>query len=235
MTAEGSKMYFTSNEQLNSEDTNTSTNLYMWNEAEPSKVTLLSKANGTTAVDSDSCDATWTENCDAVPVNVTSQANLYGGRGGNGRSDSFIASENGDIYFYSPAQLDGQKGIEGGRNLYVFRNGQVQFVTTLTAEAIRMDVSPDGSHMAFITTSQVTGYNNDGYQEMYSFSPETGKIICDSCIPDGEPPTSNVYGSQNGLFMTNDGRAFFSTENALVPQDTNKAKMSMSSSTAERS
>ncbi len=224
MTSDGSKIYFTSNEPLNSEDTNTSTNLYMWNEAEPSKLTLISKANGTTAVGSDSCDATWTEKCDAAPVNVTSQANFYGGRGGNGRSDSFIASENGDIYFYSPAQLDGKKGIEGGRNLYVFRNGQVQFVTTLTTEAIRMDVSPNGSHMAFITTSQVTGYNNGGYQEMYSFDPASGKITCDSCIPDGEPPTSNVYGSQNGLFMTNDGRTLFSTEDALVPQDTNKAE-----------
>ena len=35
-----------------------------------------------------------------------------------------------------------------------------------------------------------------------------------------QPPTTNVYASSNGLFMTNDGRTFFSTGDPLVPQDT---------------
>jgi hypothetical protein len=59
---------------------------------------------------------------------------------------------------------------------------------------------------------------------MYSYLPATGQIICDSCLPSGEPPTADVIGSQNGLFMTNDGRAFFSTEDSLVPADTNRAE-----------
>ncbi len=227
MTAEGSKLYFTSNEQLiEGEETDANTELYMWSQEGAEKghpLSLISKPNGGTD-NTNTCNAPWTSNCDTVPVDVTSQAASYAGLGGNGRSDSFIASESGDIYFYSPSQLDGQKGIEGGRNLYLYHNGQVQFVTTLTSEATRMDVSPDGGHMAFITASQITGFDNAGLTEMYSFTPETGRIVCDSCAPDGEPPTSNVYGAQNGLFMTNDGRAFFFTENALVPQDSNQAE-----------
>ena len=179
MTADGSKIYISSNEQLNSEDTNTSNNIYMWSEAEPGKVTLISKANGSGGVNTDNCDATWTENCNAVPVDVTSQAASYAGLGGNGRSDSFIASATGDIYFYSPAQLDGQKGIEGGQNLYVYREGEVQFVTTLATD-IRMDVSPDGDHMAFITTSQVTGYNNAGLPRC---TPSLRKRVGSSATP----------------------------------------------------
>jgi len=227
MTAEGSKLYFTSNEQLiEGEETDSNAELYMWSQEGAEKghpLTLISKPNGG-ADNTNSCNASWTSNCDAVPVNVTSQATSYAGLGGNGRSDSFIASESGDIYFYSPAQLDGTKGIEGGQNLYLYRNGQVQLVTTLTSEATRMDVSPDGGHMTFITASQITGYDNKGYTELYSFTPATGRVVCDSCAPNGESPTSNVYGSQNGLFMTDDGRAFFFTENALVPQDTNQAE-----------
>ncbi len=39
--------------------------------------------------------------------------------------------------------------------------------------------------------------------------------------PTAAPPTSDVAASQNGIFMTDDGRAFFSTADALVPRDAN--------------
>ena len=81
-------------------------------------------------------------------------------------------------------------------------------------------MSPNDTHMAFLTASKITSYENAGYLEMYSYEPASGKIVCVSCIPDGAPPTSNVEASDNGLFMTNDGRTFFSTADALVPQDT---------------
>ncbi len=34
-------------------------------------------------------------------------------------------------------------------------------------------------------------------------------------------PKFDVYGSQNGRYLTDDGRVAFSTREALVPQDTN--------------
>ena len=46
--------------------------------------------------------------------------------GGNGISDTAIAAENGDIYFYSPEQLDGTRGVPGQQNLYDYRDGSVQ-------------------------------------------------------------------------------------------------------------
>jgi hypothetical protein len=87
-----------------------------------------------------------------------------------------------------------------------------------------MQVSPDGSHMAFITASKVTSYDNAGFSAMYSYEPATGQITCNSCAATGESGTAEVYGSQDGLFMTDDGRTFFSTEEALVPQDTNESE-----------
>ena len=47
-------------------------------------------------------------------------------------------------------------------------------------------------------------------------TPGPQRLVCVSCMPDGAPPTVDVEGSQNGLFMTDDGRAFFSTRDALV-------------------
>jgi hypothetical protein len=42
-----------------------------------------------------------------------------------------------------------------------------------------------------------------------------------SCNPTGAPPTEGARASQNGFFMSDDGRTFWSTVDALVPQDTN--------------
>ncbi len=253
MTADGSKVYFTSSEQLLPEDENSSLDLYMWSAARAEQgeqpLTLISKPDGAPD-NNDGCHPVegWTVKCGVKPISFTVVSQSLGGRGGNGTSDSYIASRSGDIYFYSPQQLDGNKGLPNQPNLYLYREnesrqGEVEFVATLSPRpaciksvsplgheetltncangpVARMDVSPDGAHMAFITNSRPTSYDNRGHMEMYSFTPATGELLCDSCIPSGAPPTSEVYGAQNGLFMTDDGRTFFSTEDALVPQDT---------------
>jgi hypothetical protein len=137
--------------------------------------------------------------------------------------DSAFAAKGGTIYFYSPEQLEGSRGIPNLRNLYVWRNGAVHHVATLEAlgGASRINVSADGSRMAFVTKTQIGAYDNDGHAEMYRYDPEERTLLCVSCKPDGSSPTSDVEGSQNGNFMTEDGRAFFSTEDALVPRDAN--------------
>ncbi len=244
MTPDGSKVYFTTDEALLPEDENTSTDLYMWS-AEKAKqeepaLTLISKPNEG-ADNEDNCNATWTSQCDVVPYSDSSYCTLSSGVGGNCRSDNSIAAENGDIYFFSPSQLVGSLGIPNKENLYDFRNGKLQYVTTFTAGSfcyesaisyisdsacsdtpiVRMQVSPTDSHMAFVTNSPVTGYNNAGHLEMYTYEPSTKQIVCVSCIPSGAPPTGDVEASQDGLFMTDDGRAFFTTEDALVSGDTN--------------
>jgi hypothetical protein len=142
-----------------------------------------------------------------------------------------MASETGEIYFYSPERLDGARGFPNKRNLYVWRDGKAQFVATLepthdgssTRKAVeRINVSPDGKHMAFITKTQLTGYDNAGHSEMYLYDPAARTIKCVSCRPDGKPPISDVQGAANGLFMSFDGRTFFSTRDSLTPRDANQ-------------
>jgi hypothetical protein len=185
----------------------------MWDETSDS-LTRISVGSGG-AGDTDGCVATWTPLCS---VRVA--------QGFAGAGDYPIAVDNGDVYFYSPELLDGPaNGLEGGQNLYVYRNGGVHYVAALksngSAPLTRIQVAPDGEHAAFVTRSKLTSYDNVDHAEMYSYDPGVGGIRCVSCLPNGDPPVADVTGSGSGFFMSNDGRTFFSTPDPLVPQDTN--------------
>jgi hypothetical protein len=242
MTENGSIVYFTSSQKLTNEDTDTSVDLYRWTEATDS-IVLASKGLGG-AGNSDACNSGFVDKCGISTFSSAELCQLTSGFGGNCLSDNFIAAKSGDIYFFSPEQLVGTRGIADQENVYVFRNGAVQYVTTLDPEAFfctataasgigercsetpiaRMQVSPDGRFMAFLTSSPVTLYDNAGHAEMYLYEPDREKVLCLSCIPSGAPPISDVAASQNGLFMTDDGRTFFTTDDALLHGDTNQAQ-----------
>jgi hypothetical protein len=247
MDQDGSKVYFLTEEALTSDDRDSSRDLYLWSEQSGS-IELVSKADNPGAAgepgNSDDCtsDFATTQNLPNTKCGVTTYTQLYFcvlPGGGNCISDNSIAAVSGDIYFFSPEQLEGTRGIPNQQNLYLFRNGKVQFVTTLTGprdcfipglgtefcqRLLRMQVSPDGQTMTFVSSSPVTQYDNDNYKEMYRFRPDEREIVCVSCLPSGEKPTSDVEASNSGLFMSNDGRAFFSTEDPLVHTDTNDAQ-----------
>ena len=226
MTRDGSTVYFSSREQLTSDDTDDSVDLFMWSETTDS-LTRLSATSGA-AGDMDACNADWTSRCN---VEVVSTGGPYIDNGewrGGGTvwslpTDNFIAADSGDIYFYSPEQFVASKGIPGRRNLYVYHGGDITYVTTLAADraASRIQVSDDGQHMAFITSSQITAYDNLGYDEMYKFDLASTSLRCVSCKLSGAPPTADVKGSQNGIFVSEDGRTFFDTTDAIVPTDSN--------------
>ena len=252
MTADGTKVYFTSEERLLSADTDNSTDIYMWsaekaarNEQPLTLVSLGSEGAG----NSDACNVSWTQRCGVVSIN-TAEADLQG------THDSSIASENGDLYFYSPEQLDGDRGVFDGQNLYDYREGSPHFVATLepsgtycdkivtelctSGPLVRIDIAPDDSHAAFVTATPLTAYDNTASngicsvgehgepltgprcEEMYLYTPASGTLTCVSCDPSGSPPVGDVHASDTGLFMANDGRAFFYSPDALVPADTNE-------------
>ena len=283
MTSSGSKVFFISEEHLTDEDPDHGgTSLYMWSAekvaAGKPPLTLVSKGNANSGQgNSADChaapreihprlsrdDGPWIPKCGVLTVQTGSVWDKNDSEA-ESRTDNTIAAENGDIYFYSPEQLDGSKGITGQMNLYDYRDEKLQYVTTVepylecqetatfcrNAPITRFQVSPDDSHAAFVTAGQITSYdtkdpngscsfggngNNGGEglnpleepldercQEMYSYDPTTGKIVCVSCNPSGAAPTHDVSASTQGLFMSNDGRTFFSTEESLVQTDTNE-------------
>ena len=217
-SADGSEVFFTTEKQMTADDTDTSRDLYVWSEAaaragEPA-VTRISDS-GNLPGNSDSCAAgSWTQKCD-VRVVYRRTTTVF---------DPRIAKETGEVYFYSPEQLDGARGVLNKRNLYVWRDGRPQYVATLEPDKQieRINVAPDGSHMAFVTKTRMTAYDNAGFSEMYLYDPAARTIKCVSCRPDGAPPTSDVIGARNGLFMSFDGRTFWTTKDGLVPRDANQ-------------
>ena len=222
-TADGSTVYLASDEQLTPDDHDSSRDLFVWHQSDPNTLTRVSVGNHGTAGNTDECTPNegWSTGCGISVIHMLSG---FGVNSGNGHSDNFLAFKSGDIYFESPEQLVGSRGEAGERNLYLYREGTVRYVTTMkpNMRISRMQVTPDGRHMALTTGSNLTEYDSAGHVEMYLYDPEGGRVTCASCRPDGQPPVSNVTASQNGLFLTNDGRAFFATNDPLVPRDTNE-------------
>ena len=211
MTSDGGSVYFSSPEQLTADDHDESVDLFVWKADEPDTLTRVSKgADG--SGDSDQCASSWITRCgiQVVPLGA--------------KTDNALASSSGDIYFYSPEQLVAGKGVPGQRNLYVYRGGSLHHIVALDANATldRIQVTSDGDYLAVLTRAKLTSYDNAGFDEMYTYQVDAGgPFKCASCVPDGGNPTKNVEASEDGIFLANDGRAFFTTGDPLVPEDIN--------------
>jgi hypothetical protein len=225
MSHDGSKVDFTTTANLSPEDKDNSSDLYQFN-ADTDEWTLVSQEGSLGSTDE--CSATWTEGCgvqDITPERVLGSQG-YETTARTPGPDDQIAYQNGDVYFYSPEDLQpGEVGENGQRNLYVYHKGKVHFVSTLEPGTVieRSTISGDGSHAAFMTKSSLTSYNSEGHDEVYAYNADTNVIRCASCNPSGAKPKSGshvVSVSESGPFMSNDGRVFFATKESLVPQDT---------------
>jgi hypothetical protein len=102
-------------------------------------------------------------------------------------------------------------------------------------------VSPDGRYLLFTSDHAPVpgGYdhgpcnNGFGCREVYVYRADTNTVVCASCNPTGAPGTVDADVVAQALHgaaavtsylnraVTDDGRVFFSTAEALVPQDTN--------------
>jgi hypothetical protein len=95
-------------------------------------------------------------------------------------------------------------------------------------------VSPDGTHLAFLSSAELTGYDSDGLDEAYLYSAASDSLVCASCNPSGERPAgpSSIPGAvANGkatqaykprALSASGTRLFFDSSDSLVPQDTDK-------------
>ncbi len=104
------------------------------------------------------------------------------------------------------------------------------------------EVSPSGRYLAFTARQSLTGYNNTlvgadhscGAVEFTSCAAEaflydaaTQTLACASCNSDGTPPTADtvlpspVNGTYQQRYLDDAGRFFFTTADAVLPQDTN--------------
>jgi hypothetical protein len=150
-----------------------------------------------------------------------------------------MSEDGARVYFgsFQTAQLPGAQGT------YLWDKGTVHTVTTRTIEpeAPHFDlvrrVSSDGRVFAFTEERGRIGVGDTGlFNAMYVYDEDSEALRCASCPPSGAAVTSEVeidpHATNDNLkalllpehphLLTADGRlVFFSTADALVPQDTN--------------
>jgi hypothetical protein len=138
------------------------------------------------------------------------------------------------VYFVSREEL-APGATPGTNNLYLFTEGEgYEFIASpvtqssnWSGEYLSSRVTPDGMHVAFTANTSLTGYPNAGHTEAYLYSAASGELDCASCNPSGEPATANarIDGTNTHTRpprnLSDNGRLFFSTEESLVPRDSN--------------
>jgi DNA-binding beta-propeller fold protein YncE len=136
------------------------------------------------------------------------------------------------------------EGAQAGKqNLYLWNGERTTFVATggVSFRALNpgWQTSPDGKWLAFESAKSLTSYDlvqraGLPIDELFLYSAATGQLACASCNPTGEPPVPGGGVAQfpggdeegQGVFrpqhlLTDAGRVFFDTTEALVPSDTN--------------
>jgi hypothetical protein len=152
--------------------------------------------------------------------------------------------------------VEGVLGVSsGGATVYFVKSGAVFMtngaaLTEVAPSAAPSDwpaatgtarVSPDGSHLLFLSEAELTGYPNEGEAEAFLYGPPPGshsaRLVCVSCDPSGESPNGpgTIPGARpNGVGVDaidiykprslsgSGNRVFFETPDVLVQQDTNE-------------
>ena len=105
-------------------------------------------------------------------------------------------------------------------------------------QGLTAGVSSDGQYLAFMSERPLTGYDNTDVnsdqpdEEVFLYDASTGHLVCASCDPTGARPLGGAqlpgwtYGNDERSYdqpryLSDSGRLFFDSSDALVPQDVN--------------
>jgi hypothetical protein len=168
----------------------------------------------------------------------------------------YVSTDGTYVYFVAEGSL-AAGAVSDQPNLYVTHNGgNPSLIATLApsestfegSDGDRADwasdpgrdsavATPDGTHLAFLSTRSLTGYDNTDANtnlpdaEVFSYDTSTGALACASCKPDGTRPVGGSTVGDVGDFYgdlytrhsySDDGsRLFFQSNDALVTHDSN--------------
>ncbi len=234
MSSDGSDVFFTTNDALTTagnQDTDTSADLY---EAEVSETgaTLTRISTGAEGTgNTNACEPVANANgkhWNSSEVTPNCSVLAIGGNGG-------VVSEAGSVFFLSPEQLEAGRGVQNQPNLYLGAPGQSpRFVATLSPndqlvidslkepETLRtadFQATPSGRFAAISTIVPLTGYANSGHSEIFRYDSSENQITCVSCDPTNAEAAGDASLAADGLSLTEAGRIFFNSTDALAPHD----------------
>jgi NHL repeat len=139
-----------------------------------------------------------------------------------------VLAANKREYEYVDAAGNNHKVVEeaqrGHENLYLYQGGAITFIANELGLGSRASASPDGMWFGLPTSKSLTGYSaGHPVGEVFLYDAAAGQIVCASCNPSGEAPVSDGAGLEESARrpISDGGRVFFETVEALVPSDTN--------------
>jgi hypothetical protein len=80
-------------------------------------------------------------------------------------------------------------------------------------------VTPSGQFAAFATDTPLGEYENQGHTEIYRYDRVGEQLQCASCNPTNAAAEGDASLASDGLSLTEDGRVFFNSTDALAPRD----------------
>jgi hypothetical protein len=154
-------------------------------------------------------------------------------------------SADGEYVHFSSSRDLGDGGIEGLENIYLWHNGDLQRVTTLSAGLAFFRASPNGRYFALASYENLTGYDpsssapgcnrfeepGGACREVYRYEAATDSLACASCPSNGAPMSSAGFGLAKGEFnrhfprnVLDNGEVLFDTEERLAAADVNSGR-----------
>ncbi|HEX3243102.1 MAG TPA: hypothetical protein VHQ97_08475 [Solirubrobacterales bacterium] len=88
-----------------------------------------------------------------------------------------------------------------------------------TRHTADFQVTPSGDDAAFPSAISITGFDNAGNPEIFRYDLASGSIDCASCNPTGARAIGGASMAVEGLSLSDDGRVFFNSNDALAPRD----------------
>jgi hypothetical protein len=233
MSADGTKVFFTTADKLVPGDTDASADVYeatVGGAGQPVALRLVSAGNGSGCEPAEGWNSVGGANsCGAVAIG--------GGAG--------VSADGGAVYFLSPELLAGPgEGVANQPNLYVSRGGSApRFVATVddnvgkaiddptvidavaepeTHHYADFQVTSNGEYAAFPSFLSLTPYLNEGHSEVYRFDAAAAQgtaVTCASCAPTNAKAGGDAGLPAGGIGLIDDGRVFFNSTDALAPRD----------------
>lgn len=146
----------------------------------------------------------------------------------SGQGQVYALSDDGStVYFGLRGNVDGLASTPD--RLYVLRDGEVHRIDDALAPGV-LQASPDGRYVLFTTSRRLTDDDNGGFAQVYRYDADARRWLCVSCRPNGTRSQASAQpNSMLGGFGTTDrvrnvldnGRVFFESHDALVPEDGN--------------
>jgi hypothetical protein len=211
---DGSRVYFTTTQQLVNGDTDETNDLY-------------------------ACDIPSGTPAPIIPANPCSslhQVSSGDASGANVKTLTAFSKDGTSVYFVAQGVLAanedalGEKAQVSDNNLYLWRadaahpDGQTAFIGRLdSADFSRSQATPDGRYLVFSTASQLVSTDTDETRDVYRYDADTGELTRISTNVFGAAGNGEGFAAQIGAHaVSDDGSAIvFSSAEALSPLDGN--------------